>query len=119
MKNYISVQVIQAEEMNKNERDGFHVIIPGGYESWVDKHYFESTSIELKEYKVKDLSEIDLDEEQYKIYQEYLELMSKITKITKIIRDLEIINNSDNNMVQQFNYMCGYSCMLVQRINEF
>jgi hypothetical protein len=47
MKTYIGTKIIQAEPMSQNDRDGYRVIYPDGYESWSPKNVFEEAYREV------------------------------------------------------------------------
>lgn len=47
MKNYIGVKIVKAEPQEKDDKLGYRVRYPDGYESWSPKETFEKTYREL------------------------------------------------------------------------
>lgn len=47
MKNYIGVKIVKAEPQEKDDKLGYRVKYPDGYESWSPKETFEKTYREL------------------------------------------------------------------------
>lgn len=47
MRHYIGVKMVQAEEMERDDRPGYRVVYPDGYESWSPKDVFEKAYLPL------------------------------------------------------------------------
>lgn len=113
MKKYMSINIVS---VSKGIGDSYIIHREGFNDSFICEKSLMQSFDELKVYSCKELNILDLNEDQYKLYEEYREIM---VRIAHVIEQLNKDKGSDDILISQFNYMCGYQLNLVKRINKF